>query len=426
MFVNINMRIYQKCINTARKKQNRFFYERRTDMNDYESLYNSIKDIPVIDTHEHLPSWESSRNQTNDVLSEYLTHYFSCDLVSAGFRDLEKVRGSNYTVKEKWDMLEPYWNDCRYTGYGRALDICANGLYGIDKINRDTVEELNRRFETRRKEGGHYRYVLKEKSKIEISILDNNKNYDPLFFRNVYRADRFLFPDFSQWEGISFDEFLASFETDIAAAVSEGTTVMKTNCAYFRSLYFEKTDRKTAEKLFCQQKSDKALSDFMMHFFLSAAGAKTMTVQIHTGLQEGNGNTLSNSDPILLNNLFGFYPEVRFDLFHIGYPFERKLIALCKNFQNVYIDMCWAHIISPNASVAALCEMIDTVPLNKISGFGGDYCFIDGVYGHSVLAKQNIARALSIKIKEGVFDADTAVLTAEKLLYKNPKEIFGL
>ena len=163
-----------------------------------------------------------------------------------------------------------------------------------------------------------------------------------------------------------------------------------------------------------------------MHFFLSVAEQTGLTVQIHTGLQEGNGNILSNSDPILLNNLFILYPEVRFDIFHIGYPFERKLIALCKNFPNVYIDMCWAHIISPHASVAALCEMIDTVPLNKINGFGGDYCFIDGVYGHIVMAKQNIARALAKKIKDGMFDIDTALSIAARLLYGNPKEIFRL
>lgn len=67
-------------------------------MKTYEHLYDLIKDIPVIDTHEHLPSWERNRDQNNDVLAEYLTHYFSCDLVSAGFRDLEKIRSGDYTV----------------------------------------------------------------------------------------------------------------------------------------------------------------------------------------------------------------------------------------------------------------------------------------------------------------------------------------
>lgn len=394
----------------------------------YEKLYDLISDIPVIDTHEHLPSRECYRSKDNDVLSEYLTHYFSCDLVSAGFRDLNKVRSQSdgYTVMQKWEMIEPYWNFCRYTGYGRSLDLSARGLYGIDGITRGTVEELNRRFAQARAGGDHYRYVLKEKCGIKISILDSNTDYDPVYFVNAYRPDRFLFPDFSQWEGVSFESFLDEFSDDMEKAAASGYTVMKTNCAYFRPLHFENVDRGIAESLYRQKKPDKTLSDFMMHFFLSAASRHGFTVQIHTGLQEGNGNTLSNSDPMLLNPLFGMYPDVRFDLFHMGYPFERKLIALCKNFCNVTIDLCWAHIISPNASVNALCEMIDAVPLNKISGFGGDYCFIDGVYGHLILAKQNIARALAKKIDDGVFDFDYAVFAAERILYKNPLETFRI
>ena len=38
-----------------------------------------------------------------------------------------------------------------------------------------------------------------------------------------------------------------------------------------------------------------------------------------------------------------------FDIFHIGYPYQQTLSALAKNFANVYIDMCWAHIISPDS-----------------------------------------------------------------------------
>ena len=42
-------------------------------------------------------------------------------------------------------------------------------------------------------------------------------------------------------------------------------------------------------------------------------------VQIHTGFQEGNGNIVANSDPLLLTELLQDFPGVRFDLFHIGH-----------------------------------------------------------------------------------------------------------
>ena len=164
----------------------------------------------------------------------------------------------------------------------------------------------------------------------------------------------------------------------------------------------------------------------MTHFVLRLADERGMSVQIHTGLQEGNGNLLRNADPLLLNNLFLAYPNVVFDIFHMGYPFEHTLSALAKNFTNVHIDMCWAHIISPAASVSALYEWLDSVPANKISAFGGDYCFVDGVVGHSIIARQNVSRALAMKVRDGAFDIEQAKDIAQMLLIRNPERIFKL
>ena len=50
-------------------------------------------------------------------------------------------------------MVEPYWEVSRYTGYGRSLDIAASGIYGIDRIDGSTIEELNRKFEESKKPG---------------------------------------------------------------------------------------------------------------------------------------------------------------------------------------------------------------------------------------------------------------------------------
>ena len=118
--------------------------------------------------------------------------------------------------------------------------------------------------------------------------------------------------------------------------------------------------------------------------------------------------------------------HVTFDIFHIGYPYEHVLSYLAKAFPNVYIDMCWAHAISPTACVNALVEWLDAVPANKISAFGGDYCFVDGVYGHQYLARENVSRALALKVDNGVFDCNRAVEIARMLLLENPKRIFNL
>ena len=106
--------------------------------------------------------------------------------------------------------------------------------------------------------------------------------------------------------------------------------------------------------------------------------------------------------------------------------FSNVAAALVKNFPNVFIDMCWAHIISPSVSVRSLAEWIDSVPANKISAFGGDYLFIDGVYGHQHIARENVSRALAIKVDDGFLDVDRAKEIARMIFYENPLKIFKL
>jgi len=215
---------------------------------------------------------------------------------------------------------------------------------------------------------------------------------------------------------------------------------LKTGLAYERTLKYERVSRSDAEGDFFKVFENKHIpewhtevfsvgrnfQDYMMHFILGLANKRHLTFQFHTGLQEGSGNIITNSDPSLLCNLFLEYPDVDFDILHIGYPYQQIVSVLAKTFPNVYIDMCWAHIISPTACVNTMVEWIDTVPLNKISAFGGDYNIIDAVYGHQQIARQNVAKALAIKIEEGVFDIGRAKEISRMFFVDNPIRIFKL
>lgn len=437
-------------------------------MSVQKDVYNEILDhldtMDIIDTHEHLPCREEDRDMKADVLKEFMGHYFNRDLISAGLsrEDHDRVIEEELPIMEKWKIIEPYWEISRYTGYGRALDIVARDIYGIEKIDGSTIEELNDKF-LKTLRPGYFKKILKDRCKIRTSLLNVetlDDKYDPRqeisihcdmqFFSPVYSITDLVYPDlWSRIEKIekqsgiritSFSRWLEAAGTMVEKAYSLGAVALKNPLAYSRTLKYERVGRSIAEEEFNRifatkhmpdwedkpAPTGKAFQDYMFHFILDIANQKNLIIQIHTGIQEGNGNILSNSNPELLSNLFLQYPDVTFDIFHISYPYQNELTVLAKNFANVFIDMCWAHIVSPNASVNALLEWFDTVPLNKISAFGGDYCFVDGVYGHLKLAKQNVAKALSIKVNEGVFDIDKANDIAKMLFYDNPKNIFRL
>ena len=137
-----------------------------------------------------------------------------------------------------------------------------------------------------------------------------------------------------------------------------------------------------------------------------------------------NENINLNSNPELLVNLFMEYHEAKFDIFHGGWPYCSQLSALAKNFPNVYVDMCWMHIISPSRSRSALHEWLDEVPANKILGFGGDFLCVEGAYGHAVIARDNIAWVLTRKVEEGDMKVDEAKKYAQWILRENAQALF--
>ena len=424
-------------------------------MDTCNSLLDHIQSLAIIDTHEHLP-FEADRPKDADVLAEWLVHYFSCDLISAGLadKDLAAVRDSRKAIKDRWEIVAPCWHAAESTGYGRALAIAARDLYGIDEINGRTIEELDCKFREARERGGHYAFVLKNKSGIALSIRDSMptpycETADPFVF--TLRTDSFICPThYTQMRTMGAEvglevhtlcDWMDVTRRKIEKHLNGRTRVVCLKCglAYCRSLRFDKVRQADAERAFNEFfedgnlpdwrppiKAGKALSDWMMHFVCRVADDHQLAYQIHTGLQEGNGNIVYDSNPELLSNLFLEYRNVKFDIFHMGYPYVMELGALAKNFRNVFIDMCWGHIISPEAARRALVEWLDAVPANKISAFGGDYCFIDGVYGHQYLARRNVARALAEKVTDGSISPARAEEIATWLFVDNPQRLFGL
>jgi predicted TIM-barrel fold metal-dependent hydrolase len=156
------------------------------------------------------------------------------------------------------------------------------------------------------------------------------------------------------------------------------------------------------------------------------AGEAGLPVVIHTGLQAGNYNRVTNANPLLLQNLIAANPKTRFDLFHGGMPWVREIAVLAKYFPHVYLNMAWMHIISPSQARSALAEWLDMVPNSKIFGFGGDYSIVEKVYGHLKIARENIALVLAAKVREGAWSRADASLVARRLMRDNPAEFYRL
>jgi len=431
--------------------------------NSYQDIRKHVGSIRLIDTHEHLPPETERVNKIVDVLSQFYLHYTSSDLISAGMstEDLLYIRDTKIPLDYRWAVFEPWWEKIQNTGYSRCMEIAARDLYGVDGINSETYKQLSKKMMERNREG-LYKWVLQEKSGIDVCILDttthDHEAYSELFVP-VLRVSEYASPRNKKDLEILGKQWGTSIHTlsDYINLVKgrfdalEGKiAAVKIALAYDRSIYFEKRTYAEAEeslnKIFnsrgfswtqiegteysevVQEGPGKdaliPLQDYLVHLSIHEASKRGIPIQIHTGLHEGNQNIVSNSNPELLVNLFLEYGDAKFDIFHGSWPYSSQLSALAKNFQNVYIDMCWMHIISPSKAMSALDEWLDEVPVSKIMGFGGDFLCVEGSYGHSVMARENVTKVLAKKVDDGVYDVEEAKKYATWILRDNPLRLF--
>jgi len=419
----------------------------------YPKLCEVAERTALVDTHEHLQE-ERDRLALGDRLDfAYLfSAYLLADLISAGMNpdDAKEMCADNLDQDEKWRRVAPFWQRVRHTGYGRAIALTIEEIYGIADLNQHTYRDVSAAMQAQNQPGIHHQ-LIGEKSGVESYILHNvgdestvwRQKTDPELCHQVLAVNCFVrevlpLDDFAAHTGIranSWEAFQAIMEWYFERHGSEAVAI-KNNCPYWRSLRFDDPPLELAAAAFdkayvrsekLEPDELKLLQDAAFHFCLRQAARDDLAVQIHTGYLGGNNNLdFDHIRPTDLINLFVQYPHLRFDLFHIGYPFQGEIAALAKNFPNVYIDMCWAWIIDPYASMRALQTFVGTVPINKIFGFGGDVFMADGVYGHARMARWGTARALAQMIDNGYLDDSDAAKIAQMILHDNAQEFFGL
>jgi len=406
-----------------------------------------VNEIRLIDTHEHLITEEERIEKADQLDFTYLfSHYTNEDLVSASnLRGIMSIVFSNdFPLEDRWELFKPFLQEVRNTAYTRASLLAARDIYGIKDINDETYVSLSEKIRENSKPG-LYKTILQDMSGIELSIIDGgHRRYDTMYYRHVERFDRFIqvsskteITGLGNNYGISIkslEDYLTALRKAFEAGVDFGMVAVKSGLAYNRILKYNNTSSERAQSVFDAIFRDevvstdelKALQDFMMHRVLDLAEEHDLPVQIHTGLQAGNGNDITNSNPTHLINLFMEHPGVNFCIFHSSYPYGGELSTLAKNFPNVFIDMCWTPIISPAYSIRYLDEWLETVPANKIMVFGGDYSVVELVYPHSVFARRIVTRVLTDKVRSGYFSEEEAKYIAQKILRENAMEIFKL
>ena len=415
----------------------------------------ALDSTPLVNTHEHII--EPERTSGHVDFFTLASHYAISDVVSAGLSSADKavIDDPGAPMERRWQLFEPHWKNARFTGYGEALRTAIADIYEVEEISSETLSTINDRI-SRKNRIGLYREVLAEKANIRYSVLDDYWNAapvkpDPAFFVLARKFDRFVTPQTPEavhaleaLTDVSISDLVGlkqAMEKSFAQSLEAGMVTVKSTLAYSREIRYNEVPSTAAAQDFQrlvrkmraipegfrsrEDRPYRALEDHMFHHLIQLAAEHKIPVQIHTGLHAGNGNSIANSNPTHLTNLFFLYPQVKFDLFHVSYPYQGELAVLAKTFPNVHADFCWAHIISGSMARRTLHEMLETVPANKIFGYGGDYRFPELSYAHAKMARRNIGQVLAEKVEARFCGEDEALDLGRMILYDNPHEMFG-
>ncbi len=344
-------------------------------------------------------------------------------------------------------MIAPYWANVRTTVYGRALLRAVRDLYGVNDITEATYLEISRRIRDASRPG--WQESVLRKAGIEVSISDigiTGAALDPSHLRAVLRLDYFLVVPrglavAEREQGVTITtlaEWEQALDRAVAAAREKGFVGIKSAVAYERSLEFAEVGRADAEALFEQLKrqGDKpgpadwtrgtALQDYMFGRLAEACAKHDLPLQVHTGFFYDTWRNVAQTNPTLLAPFVIRHKSTRFVLMHGGYPYGTELLAMAKNLPNVTLDMCWTYVISPTFASRFLNEAIETVPADKILGFGGDYRIAEGSYAHAMLCREVVAKVLADKVTSGYWTEAEALAYARALLRDNAIRVFKL
>jgi hypothetical protein len=416
-----------------------------------QSLIEEMAQMDVIDTHEHLPN-EPERLAQHVDFATLFSHYCRSDLVAAGLPDRQYDRfvGPHLSPAEKWDLLAPYYDLIFSGGYSRAAHLAMQRFYGLSRLqsaaDADALSERIKQANT----PGLYQRVLNDACRIATALNFSGMGVDRDFFTPVLFVTQYAeiasldalhaIEAETGASGPTLSHYVDGLARHLDEARTKGLRGIKFLFAYSRDLRFHPVEAGLAERLFNRivdesrglrsfvlgYEETRPLQDHLVHRLIEIAGDLDLTVVFHTGIQAGNYNDLDNARPTQLWNLFRRFPNVRFNLLHSGLPFVDEAGLLAKYFPNVTIDMAWMHAISPEISIRALRDWVDLVPRNKVLGFGADYQVVEKVYGHLVLARENIAAALADKVDQGALTPNDARAWTRALLYDNPRAVYSL
>jgi predicted TIM-barrel fold metal-dependent hydrolase len=413
-------------------------------------LAYTIEEIPLVDSHEHLLPEPELREKT-DILVDLFSGYVTSDLRTAGATEAAIERlldSSSGDVESRFADVQDAWEATKHTGHGKAVRIAASIVYEMEELTPRALQQAQPKVKGLRGPGERLR-LLSETARLDHVQIDDHMNWprDP----ELSRPDYFLH-DITWWmfcsgqieaepllalSGVDVQDlkdlreaFAAIFERFAPTAVA-----VKAQHAYNRTLAWEERSDVDAARALrvllsggeVNEGARLVLGDWCWSRGVELAMEHNLPFKLHTGYYAGNGRM--PVDRIRAGNLCALlarYPEARFVLMHIAYPYSNELVAIAKHYPNVYVDLCWAWTLDPYSTGDFLRRFLHAVPANKLFAFGGDAWSPTQIVAYATQARKWLTRTLEAEVAAGDLTEQQAITVARRIMRDNQYACFDL
>lgn len=389
-------------------------------------LRSLMDETPLFSTHEHhLESeWLAQINLDKLFQNSYVNWCSS---------------PAGHTKEERREWLDTIRMNSYFVWLSKS--ICT--IYGFEEINEENWDAISEKIHHAHQDEELHWNILKNHAKYERFIEDSywdpgSHLSNPDFVLSTYRIDSWLtgfHPDCIDHDHKNPRHFtkadMGTLEAYEAALISEldkkrdHVVALKCASAYERTLQFDPVERSEVEHIYGKHPSElseqeKAMfGNYMFHYSLQVARERNLPIQIHTGLAQ-----LSGSNPMLLEPVIAKYPDVKFVLFHGGFPWIYEIAGLAHNYKNVYIDMNWLPLISTKAAENALHTYLEIVPNNHQISWGGDTWTSEEAYGASLAFKHVVTNVLAEKVAQSFYRLQDAEAMVKKMFHLNAEQLY--
>lgn len=404
----------------------------------------------MIDSHEHLEKEPVYLEHRPDILENVFGGYLTEDLIVAGATPtaIERlIDSSDLDLERRFTGIAAAWERCRQTGYGEAAQLTAKHVYGIAEISWESILNASGQDAVLQAPGERLR-LLRDVAGLDHVQIDDYRwvtEPDPSgldFFLYDLSINRFargaIEVETLQAEvGVEVTNLatLARAMEAVFAKYGPRAIAVKSQHAYQRTLDWQAREDADATVVLdnllagatLSEADQRCLGDWCLACGVELAGEYGLPVKIHTGYLAGHGfMEIDRVRAGQLSALLARYPDTRFVLMHISYPYGDELVALAKHYPNVYVDLCWAWSIDPWATSDFVRRVIHAVPDHKLFGFGGDTDWPAQSVGYAFQARKWLTWTLQQEIDDGFLIEQQAMDLATRFLRTNQQECFDI